>query len=192
MRPGGRGDPGAAGYPAGDPPGAVPVQAVPVHGAEDRSFAALADGQVDGPRGPRRERDGDDRAALTGDDRGPVAALDAGGLDVRAGGLADPQAVDGPQADQGMPGGRAGPGGGQQCADLVAVQAGGVRLIVQARPADMHCRGTVRQFLPGGVPAGTPATVHSRRVMAARARPRAPRSRAKHAMPARRTLNRRR
>ena len=156
------------------------------------SFAALADGQVDGPRGPRRERDGDDRAALTGDDRGPVAALDAGGLDVRAGGLADPQAVDGPQADQGMPGGRAGPGGGQQCADLVAVQAGGVRLIIQAGPADMHCRGTIQQFLPGGVPAGTPATVHSRRVMAARARPRAPRSRAKHAMPARRTLNRRR
>jgi hypothetical protein len=42
-------DPGAAGYARDDPPGAVPVQAVPVHGEEDQSFAALADGQVDGP-----------------------------------------------------------------------------------------------------------------------------------------------
>ena len=120
VRPDGPGDPGAAGYPADDPPGAVPVQALPVHGAEDRSFAALADGQVDRPRGPRRERDGDGLAALAGDDQGPVAALDAGGLDVRAGGLGDPQAVDGQQGDQGMLGGRAEPGGDQQCADLVA------------------------------------------------------------------------
>src|ERR1017187_1784802 len=137
---------------ADDPPGAVPVQAVPVYGEEYRSFAALADGQVDGPCGARRERDGDDLTALTGDDQGPVAALDAEGLDVRAGGLGDPQAVDGQQGDQGMLGGRAEPGGDQQCADLVAVQAGCMRLVVQARPADMHCRGMIPKFLLDGVP----------------------------------------
>ena len=51
-----------------------------------------------------------------------------------------------------MLGGRAEPGGDQQCADLVAVQAGGVRLVVQAGPADMHCRGMIQQFLLDGVP----------------------------------------
>ena len=32
------------------------------------------------------------------------------------------------------------PGGDQQCADLVAVQAGGVRFVVQPRPADVQSR----------------------------------------------------
>src|SRR5207247_735901 len=40
------------------------------------------DGQVDRPGGPRRQRDGDDLAALAGDGESPVAALEAQMLDV--------------------------------------------------------------------------------------------------------------
>jgi hypothetical protein len=45
------GDPGAAGDPPDDPRGAVPVQPPSVRGDEQRSFGALADGQVDRPGG---------------------------------------------------------------------------------------------------------------------------------------------
>jgi hypothetical protein len=58
-------DPGPPGDLADDPPGAVPVQP-PVGGEEDRAVAAFAGGQVDRPGGARRERDGDDLAALIG------------------------------------------------------------------------------------------------------------------------------
>jgi hypothetical protein len=88
------------GDPADDPAGAVPVQP-PVRGDEQRPFAALADGQVDRADGARGERDGDDLAALAGDDQGPVAALQSQVLDVRAGGLRYPQAGEGPLRDQG-------------------------------------------------------------------------------------------
>jgi hypothetical protein len=57
-------DPGAACGPADDPPGAVPVQPSAVLGQEHRPFGMLADGQVDRPGGARRQRDGDDLAAL--------------------------------------------------------------------------------------------------------------------------------
>jgi hypothetical protein len=62
---------------AGDPTGAVPVQAVTISGPEDWPFAAFVHGQVDRPGGPRSPRDGHDFAALAGDDQCPVAALDA-------------------------------------------------------------------------------------------------------------------
>jgi hypothetical protein len=71
----------------------VPVQSLAIGGQEDRPFAALTDGQVDRPRSPRRERDGDDLAAFAGDDQRPVAALDAERLDVGTGGFGDPQAI---------------------------------------------------------------------------------------------------
>jgi len=58
------GDPGAARHLADDPHGAVPVQAAPVSGEEDGAVAAFAGGQVDCPGGARRERDGDNLAAL--------------------------------------------------------------------------------------------------------------------------------
>jgi hypothetical protein len=58
VRPDCLGDPGAAGDPADDPPGAVPVQPAPIGGQEDWPLAALADSQVDSPGGPRREWDG--------------------------------------------------------------------------------------------------------------------------------------
>ena len=53
MGPDGFSDPGFAGQTADDPPGAVPVQPLPIRSQEDRPFAAFADGQVDRPRGAR-------------------------------------------------------------------------------------------------------------------------------------------
>src|SRR6266568_4765809 len=70
-----------------DPPGAVPVQPSAVRGQERRPFGALADGQVDRPGCPRRQRDGDDLAALAGNGQRPVTALQAQVLDVGAGSL---------------------------------------------------------------------------------------------------------
>jgi hypothetical protein len=151
VRPDVLGDPCAAGDAADDPAGTVPIQPPPVRGEEDRSFAALPDRQVDRPGGPGRQGDGDDLAALAGDDQGPVAAFQAQGLDVGAGGLGDAQAVEGEQGDQGMLAGRAEPGGDQQRAELVAVQAGGVRLIIQAGTADMGSRGMLQELLLDGV-----------------------------------------
>jgi hypothetical protein len=80
-------DPGAVGDPADDPGGAVPVQPPPVRGDKQRPFGALADGQVNCPRGARGERDGHHLAPLARDHQGPVAALQAQVLDVGAGGL---------------------------------------------------------------------------------------------------------
>ena len=151
VRPDLLGDPGAAGDPADDPPGAVPVQPLPVGGQEDRPVAAFADGQVDRPGGARRERDGDDLAALAGDHQGAVAAFEAEGLDVGADGFGDPQPVERQQRDQRVLGGRAEPGGDQQRADLVAVQADRVRLVVQPGTADVRGRGVLEQFFLDGV-----------------------------------------
>ena len=126
--------------PADDPGGAVPVQPSAIRSQEQRPVAALADGQVDRPRRARRQRDGDDLAALAGDGQRPVATLDAERLDVGASGLRNPQPVRGEQGDESVLGSRAEPGGNQDCAELVAVQPGGMRLIVQAGPADMGGR----------------------------------------------------
>src|SRR5260221_2388203 len=146
------GDPGAAGYLADDPGGTMTVQPPTVCGHEDRSLAPLADGQVDRPRGARRERDGDHLAAFAGDHQGPVPALDAQGLDVGAGGFGDAQPVEGQQRDQRVLAGRAEPGGDQQRAELVAVQPGGVRLIIQPWPPDMGRGRVSEEFFFDGVP----------------------------------------
>ena len=45
-----------------------------------------------------------------------------------------------------MLGGRAEPGGDQERAELVAVQRGGVRLIIQPRAADVRGRGVLEEF----------------------------------------------
>jgi hypothetical protein len=119
----GLGDPGPAGRLANDPPGSVPVEPPPLGCQEHRPVRALADGQVDRPGRARGERDGDDLAALAGDGQGPVPALQAQVLDVGAGSLRDPQPIQGQQRDQGMLAGSPEPGGDQQGAQLVAVQA---------------------------------------------------------------------
>jgi hypothetical protein len=152
MGPDGFGDPGAAGCPPDDPPGTMPVQPAAVQSEEDRSFGAFADGQVDRPGGARCERDSDDLAALAGYHQGSVAALDTESFDVGAGGFGDPQSVQREQGDQRVLRRRAEPGGDQEGAELVAVQPGGVRLVVQPRPADVRGGRVVQQLFLDGVP----------------------------------------
>ena len=116
----------------------MPVQPPPVGGQEHRPVGALADGQVDRPGGPWRQRDGHDLAALAGDGQRPVPALQAQVLDVSASRLGDPQPVQREQRDQRMLGRRAEPGGHQQRAELVTVQRDGMRLVVDPRTADVR------------------------------------------------------
>jgi hypothetical protein len=82
VRPDGLVDPGTAGDAAHDPSGAVPVEPGAGIGEEDRSVRSLADREIDRPRSPGRERDGDDPAALARDGQGAVAAFDAEAFDV--------------------------------------------------------------------------------------------------------------
>jgi hypothetical protein len=131
------GDPGAASDLADEPPRSVPVYPPSVGGQEHRSVGALADGQVDGPGGPRRQRNRDDLPALSGDGQRPVPAVEAHMLDVGAGRFGDPQAVQGQQGDQCVFGRRAEPGGHQQRAEFVTVQRDCMRLLVDPRPPDM-------------------------------------------------------
>jgi hypothetical protein len=108
---------------------------------KDGAVAAFAGGQVDRPGSAGRQRDGDDLAALTGDRQRPVSPLQAQVLDIGAGGLGDSQAVQREQGDQRVLGRRPEPSSHQQGSQLVAVQGGGMRLVVQPRAADMHGRG---------------------------------------------------
>ena len=54
VRANGLDDPGTAGYPAEDPPGAVPVEPTAVRAREGWTTAAFADGQVGHPGGAGR------------------------------------------------------------------------------------------------------------------------------------------
>jgi hypothetical protein len=65
-------------------------------------------------------------------------------LDVGTGGFRDAQPVEGEQGDQRVLGGRPEPGGDQEGAELIAVQGGGVRLIVQPGSPDVRGRGMIQ------------------------------------------------
>jgi hypothetical protein len=130
----------------------VPVQPLAGRGGEDGSFAALADGQDDRAGGARGQGDDSFLAALAGDGQGAVAAFGAEGFDVRAGGFGDPQPVEGEQGDQRVFGRGAEPGSDQERADFVAVQAGGVGLVVDPRAADVGGRRVVEEVFLDRVP----------------------------------------
>jgi hypothetical protein len=132
----------------------VAVHPLSVRAEEDRPVEAFTDGEVDRPGGARRERDGDDLAALAQDGEGAVAAFDAEGVDVGAEGFGDPQAVDREQRDEGVLIGCAEPGGDEQRTDPVAVQADGVGFVVQAETADVDGGGVLEQFFLDGVAVG--------------------------------------
>jgi len=140
-----------AGDPVDDPPGAVPVQKITAGCSEDRSLAPFADRQVDRTRRPRGERDHHALAALAGNRQRPMAALGTEHLNVGSGGLRDPQPVQRQQRDKRVFRRAAKPVGNEQRADLVAVQAGGVALAVQAGPSNVGGRGMVEQVLFHGV-----------------------------------------
>jgi hypothetical protein len=117
----------------------VPVQPFPCEG-EHGSVAPFADREVDRAHIPQGERDDGFLTALAGDRQGPVPALGAERFDVRADSLRHPRPVQRKQRDQGVLGGRAQPGGDQERPDVVAVQAGRVRLVFQPLPADVASR----------------------------------------------------
>jgi len=81
-----------------------------------------------------------------------VPALDAQGPDVGADSFGHAQPVEGQQRDERVLGGRPEPGSDQQRAELVAVQPGGVRVIVQARTADMSGWRVLEQVFLDGLP----------------------------------------
>jgi hypothetical protein len=85
---------------------------------KDRTVRALADGQIDGPGGARRQRDGDDLAALAHDGQGPMAAFEAERFDVGAQRFGHPQPVDRQQRHQRVLGRPAEAGGHQPAAWL--------------------------------------------------------------------------
>jgi hypothetical protein len=80
-----------------------------------------------------------------------MAAFQAQVLDVRAGGLRYPQPVERKQRDQRVLSGRPEPGSDEEGAELVAVQSGGVRLVVQPRSADVRRRGVLEELFFDGV-----------------------------------------
>jgi len=61
------------------------IEALAVSAAKDRSLAAFADREVDGPGGSGHQRNGGGLVALADDVQGPVATLDTEVLDVRDG-----------------------------------------------------------------------------------------------------------
>jgi hypothetical protein len=67
-------------------------------------------------------------------------------LDIGTGRLGYPQAVEGKQGDRGVRGERTEPDGDQDGAQPVAVESGGVLLIVESRAADVRGRGVLEQF----------------------------------------------
>jgi hypothetical protein len=79
---------------------AAPCRPLFVRAGEDRSLGALSNGQVDRPRGAWRERDGDNLAALAGDNQGSVPAFEVQVLDAGAGGFGHPEPVERQQGDQ--------------------------------------------------------------------------------------------
>jgi len=84
-------------------------------------------------------------------DQAPVPAFQAQVLDVRAGGLGHAQPVERQQGDQRVLGRRPEPGGDQERAELVAVQGGRVRFVVQPGTADVRRRRVVQEFFLDGV-----------------------------------------
>jgi hypothetical protein len=131
---------GPAGDAAHDPPCGVTIDPFARSADEDRPFAAFTNCEVDGPRRPGREGDRHDLAAFAQNPERAVSPLQPEILDVGADGLGDPEPVEGEQADQGVIPCVGEPGGDQHGADLVAVQAGGVGLVVQAGSAHMRRR----------------------------------------------------
>jgi hypothetical protein len=80
-----------------------------------------------------------------------VAAFETEFLDVCARRLREPQPVQREQGDQRVVTGPGEPGRDEHGADLVAVQSGGVGLVVQPGAADVHGRGVVDKSLLLGV-----------------------------------------
>jgi hypothetical protein len=113
----------------------VTIEALAIGADEDRSLTAFPNREVDGTRGAQRERDDDNLATLAHDGQRAVAALETERFNVGAAGFG------GPQPDERLIASTREPGGHQQGADFVAVEAGGMGLVVEARSPNMDGRG---------------------------------------------------
>ena len=114
------------------------IETLAIAGQQDRSLGAFADDEIDRSRGARSERNGDGLAALAQHDQGAVSAFQAESFDVGADRFGDPQPVKCQQRDQGVFAGTRQASGDEHRAELVAIETGGIGLIVQTWPAHMH------------------------------------------------------
>jgi hypothetical protein len=73
-------------------------------------------------------------------------------LDAGAGGLGDAQPVQRRQRDQRVLTGRAETAGEQQRTELITIQPGRMRLIIEPRPPDLSRRRVIEEVLLDGVP----------------------------------------
>ena len=126
------GDPGPSGHASYDPPCGVPVEALAVRPEEDWPVDAFTDRQIDRPGRAGRERDRDDLGARAEDCPRPMPTFEPKPVDVSPGRLRHAEALEGEQRDQGVLGCRTEAGGDEERPDLVAVQTGGVGLVVDA------------------------------------------------------------
>ena len=104
----------------------APVEPLPVTATQDRTFAALTDGKVDGPGGAGHERDDRGLVALADDPQCSMTALEAEVFDIGGAGFADPETV---LAEQHSKRGVATVelfGGDQEHAELGAIQTAGI------------------------------------------------------------------
>src|SRR5664279_5464316 len=72
----------------------VTIKTPTVRRDEDRTAVTFADGQIDRPGSTRCQRDGDGLTSLAHDGEGPMASLEAQGLDVGPDRFGDPQTVE--------------------------------------------------------------------------------------------------
>jgi hypothetical protein len=118
----------------------VAVESFAMMSQEDRPLDPFSDGEIDGAGGSGSERDGDDLGALGQHRERAVAPFEAEGFDVGAERSETRRPVIASSEISACSRAEASPDRHQQGADLVAVQAGGVRLVVQSGPADMGRR----------------------------------------------------
>ena len=76
-------DPRLTGDSLHDSSSAMTIDTSTICTDEDRPLGPLTDGEIDGPRGSGRERNGDDLPALSQNGERSVSALEAQSLDVR-------------------------------------------------------------------------------------------------------------
>ena len=190
VRRDGLADPGAAGGRADDPPGAVPVQPPPVRGPEHRPAGALADGQVDRPGRPRRQRYRDDLAAPCGCSSASGARAPRPGCSTSAPAASQTRSPFSASSEiSACPAGEPSPAAASSAPGSLRSSAA-ARDSQAIRGRRTRAAGERSRSSSRTAYLQNPPMADSRRVTAARARPLVPRSRAKPSMSARRTANR--
>ena len=132
-------DPRSPSDPPDDPARSMAIEAATVATEEDRPARSLANREIDGPGSARRHRDRHGLSSLSQDGERPVPTLKSERLDVCADRFGDPQAIQREQRDERVLSRRSKSCGDKERADLIAVEADCVRLVVKARPPDVDC-----------------------------------------------------